>query len=116
MQREAESSTECRGEKRVHVMVAWEVTAADAAKRAEINSALKAALKGYSWVRALGSVYVVRVGSDEERDSLGESLKNVARQSGGVHIIYSPAMEGGRYNGWVPKALWPKIRQRVDDV
>jgi hypothetical protein len=97
-------------------MVAWEVKAADARRQEEISSALKEALRGYSWVRALGSVYIVKVRSDDDRDNLGESLKNVARELDGVNIIYSPAMEGGRYNGWLPRSLWQKIRQRVDDV
>lgn len=97
-------------------MVAWEIKVADAARRTEISSALREALKGYSWVRALGSVYIVKVTSDEDRNNLGESLKDVSRKLGGVNIIYSPAMQGGRYNGWLPTDLWPKIRQRVDDV
>jgi hypothetical protein len=100
----------------VHVMVAWEIRAADAPRRAEISSALKEALKGYSWVRALGSVYIVKVRSEDDRRNLGDGLKEVARELGGVNIIYSPAMEGGRYNGWLPRDLWPKIRQRVEDV
>jgi hypothetical protein len=94
-------------------MLAWEISEEDESKKAEIASALRAALKGYSWVRALGNVYIIKVPSDEERDRLGDSLKSVARESGNVHIIYSPAMEGGRYNGWLPKALWQKIRQRA---
>jgi hypothetical protein len=99
----------------VHVMVAWDIKAAEPL-RSEIRTALLQALHGYSWVRALGSVYIVKVGSPEARDRVGEALKDVARNFGGVNIIYSPAMEGGQYNGWLPKALWPRIRQRVDDV
>jgi hypothetical protein len=98
-------------------MVAWEIKAGmDDTRRTEVGSALREALKGYSWVRALGSVYIVRVKSEEDRNNLGEGLKDVARALGGVNIIYSPAMEDGRYNGWLPKDLWSKIRQRVDDV
>jgi hypothetical protein len=100
----------------VHVMVAWEIKAAEAARRAEISSALKEALKGYSWVRAVGNVYIVKVRSEDDRRNLGNGLKDVAREFGEVNIIYSPAMEGGRYNGWLPRDLWQKIRQRVDDV
>jgi hypothetical protein len=95
-------------------MLAWEISEEDESKKAEIASALRAALKGYSWVRALGNVYIVKVSSDEERDRLGDNVKSVAKELGKVHIIYSPAMEGGRYNGWLPKALWPKIKKRVE--
>ena len=97
-------------------MVAWEVKPSAADRATEINSALREALRGYSWVRALGHVYVVKVNSESDRHDLGESLKTVARETGGVRLIYSPAMEGGRYNGWLPGSLWSKIRQRVDDV
>ena len=98
------------------MMVAWEVKASAASQESAINDAFKAALSGYSWVRALGSVYVVKVRSESDRHDLGESLKSVARDFKGVNIIYTPAMEGGRYNGWLPRDLWAKIRQRVDDV
>jgi hypothetical protein len=97
-------------------MVAWEVSESQPHERAaEINSTLKEALRGYSWVRVLGNVYVVKVKSDQERDQLGQNLKAAARELGGVHLIYSPTMEGGRYNGWLPRPLWAKIRQRTDD-
>jgi hypothetical protein len=100
----------------VHVMVAWEIKASAEDRAPEISSALRGALSGYSWVRTLGNVYVVKVRSESDRHDLGESLKSVARELGGVNVIYTPAMEGGRYNGWLPKALWARIRQRVDDV
>ena len=100
----------------MHVVVAWEIKASAADRAPELNSALKQALSGYSWVRVLGNVYVVKVRSESDRHDLGESLKSVARELGGVNILYTPAMEGGRYNGWLPRDLWAKIRQRVDDV
>ncbi len=100
----------------MHVLVAWEIKPGAASQSQDINSALKQALSGYSWVRALGNVYIVKVRSESERHDLGESLKSVARELGGVNLIYTPAMEGGRYNGWLPRELWTKIRQRVDDV
>ena len=97
-------------------MVAWEVKANASGQGSDINAALKGALSGYSWVRALGSVYVVKIRSESDRHDLAERLKSVARDLGGVNIICTPAMEGGRYNGWLPRDLWAKIRQRVDDV
>jgi len=100
----------------VHVMVAWEIKTQDSNRKAQIRVALKDALKGYSWVRALGDVYIVKVESDDDRRSLGVGLKGIAREFGEVNIIYSPATEGGRYNGWLPGDLWPKIRQRAEDV
>lgn len=99
----------------MHVMLAWEIEEDDPSRKKEIASALRDALKGYSWVRALGNVFVVKVSSDQDRVRLGDSIKAVAKSFGNVHLIYSPAMEGGRYNGWLPGSLWPKLRQRVDE-
>ena len=98
----------------MHLMLAWDIKTTEP-RRSEINAALKQALKGYSWVRALGNVYIVKIESVDERDALGEKLKDVAKTFRDVNLIYSPAMQGGRYNGWLPKDLWPKIRQRAED-
>jgi hypothetical protein len=69
----------------VHVMVAWEIKDAASDRATEISSALREVLRGYSWVRALGSVYIVKVESEADRNDIGESLKGVARDLGGVN-------------------------------
>lgn len=99
----------------MHVMVAWSINSKDLSHKAQIYDALREELKSYSWVRALGDVYIVKITSEEDRKILGNGLKAVAKKFGEVNLIYSPAMEGGRYNGWLPRTLWAKIRQRVDD-
>jgi hypothetical protein len=30
-----------------------------------------------------------------------------------VRLVVSPLTSGGYYDGWLPKDLWPKIRERT---
>jgi hypothetical protein len=97
----------------MHTMLVWEVTAGEA-RRKQIDEALRAKLRGYSWVRPLGSVYVVKVQSAEERDELRKALVEVIKANAEkIHLIVSPLMEGGRYGGFLPKALWEKLNLRT---
>lgn len=73
------------------------------------------ALKGYSWVRVMPSVYVVKIDGPDGRDVLHERFKEIVQSvPEPVHYLISPPMEGGRYNGWLPKRLWPKLNERID--
>ncbi len=98
-----------------HVLVAWEVSADSAERNAELRAALKGALKGRSWVRVLTDVHVVKVSSVEARATLKDALLEVAKAEGDIHIIVTPLMVGGSYSGWLPKRLWPKVRERTQE-
>lgn len=98
----------------MHVAICWDISATGARWNA-INEKLKAEIKSYSWVRPLGTLYVVKVTSTEDRDSLVDRLtaivKNLPEK---VHFVVTPTMSGGRYNGWLPKDLWDKINERTE--
>ncbi|WP_157648208.1 hypothetical protein [Burkholderia ubonensis] len=97
----------------MHVTVSWDISAAGD-KWNEINEKMKGALKGYSWVRPLKSVYVVNVDSAEDRLELKNNLIEVVKSSDErVNFIITPPMDGGSYSGWLPKSLWEKINQRT---
>lgn len=97
----------------MHVTVSWDISASGQ-RWAEVNALMKAALKGYSWVRPLSALYIVKVDSPEDRIALKEALVNVIKSVDvKVHVIITPAMEGGTYSGWLPKGLWEKINQRT---
>jgi CRISPR-associated endonuclease Cas2 len=99
----------------MHIMLAWNVATDDESERKTINDSMREALSGLSWVRVMPSVYVVKVDEADERDALHERLKKIVTNTPGtVHYLMSPLMEGGRYNGWLPKRLWPKINGRID--
>lgn len=97
----------------MHVTVSWDISATGP-RWLEINELMKGALKGYSWVRPLKSLYIVKVDSLEDRTALKDGLVNVVKSvDEKIHFLITPAMEGGTYSGWLPKSLWEKINQRT---
>ena len=100
----------------MHIVVSWDIqTDAKSAKWIEVNGKLREGLKGYSWVRPLTTFYVVRVASDADRTVIRDRLVEAAKPAGiTVHIVISPAMAGGRYDGFLPKDTWGKLNERSD--
>ena len=97
----------------MHVMLAWDI-AASGPREVEIRDQLREVIQGYSWARPLGAVYVVKVTDAEDRERSIEKLTMTAKNiDEKVNFLISPPMEGGRYNGWLPKEMWEKINQRV---
>ncbi|CAI9009773.1 MULTISPECIES: hypothetical protein [Burkholderia] len=97
----------------MHVTISWDISASDN-RWSEINDMMKAKLKGYSWVKPLKSVYVVKVDSLEDRIELKDALNDVIKSvDEKIHLLITPAMEGGTYAGWLPKGLWEKINLRT---
>jgi hypothetical protein len=97
----------------MHITLSWDISA-EGARWTEIDSQLKAIIKPYSWVRPLKTVYVVKVASTEERARLVERFAEVARGCTEiVHILVTPAMSGGQYNGFLPKDLWSQLNERT---
>lgn len=97
----------------MHVTVSWDISATGP-RWTEINDLMKGALKGYSWVRPLKSLYIVKVASAEDRTILKDGLVRVIKSvDEKVHVLITPPMEGGTYTGWLPKGLWEKINQRT---
>lgn len=77
---------------------------------------LKECLDGYSWVKPLSTLYIVKVDDSEDRMSIKDGLVEVCENHPKlIYVIVSPLMQGGRYGGWLSKDLWPKIRQRAED-
>src|SRR4051794_27312072 len=98
-----------KGRPELHVAIAWNVQAEGPRQRA-ITDRLKEAIQGFSWARPLPSFYIVRIESAEDRDRLQERLLAVVKDvPEKVHFVVSPPMSGGKYNGWLPKDMWPKI-------
>jgi hypothetical protein len=77
------------------------------------NERLKEVLKPYSWVRPLNTVYVVYVVNEATRQTIIQGLQNVSTQANSlIHILVSPGMVGGQYNGVLPQNLWPELNTR----
>ena len=98
----------------MHFVLSWDIEA-EGQKWTEINEAMKQGLSGYLWVRPLTTFYIVKANSQHDWDTIQKNLVGVAkRYSEEISFIMSPLMDGGRYNGWLPKDLWPKIRERTE--
>jgi len=99
------------GDKGMHFIVAWNI-AAQEPKRSEIEKALIASISGYSWVRALPFLFVVKVNSQLVSDVIrGRMIAVGERYTPVVNFILSPVTSGGSYKGFLPKDLWPKIEE-----
>jgi len=98
----------------MHCVVSWDIKA-EGQRWTEINDAIKEGLSGYSWVRPLTTFYIVKVNSQGDWDFIRENIVSLAKTySKEVNFVMSPLMDGGRYNGWLPKDIWPKIRKRTE--
>ncbi|WP_236685569.1 hypothetical protein [Geobacter pickeringii] len=99
----------------MHIVISWDIKA-DGANWKELNEKMKGCLSGYSWVKPLTTLYIVKIYSSEDRKQIRDDLVSVCRDNPKkVNFIMSPAMEGGSYSGWLPKSLWPKIEKRTED-
>lgn len=98
----------------MHFMLSWSIDVAGA-DRTRIERQLRQELEGYAWVRAFPGTYVVQVDDEDEWDQLREGLVGAARaHPGQVHVILGPVIDGGHYAGWLPRRLWPAIRERTE--
>lgn len=98
----------------MHIVVSWDIKTTQP-RWGEIDERLKEGLKGYSWVRPLTTFYVVRTNGETDRGLIKDRLVAVARSvSETVHIVISPTMAGGRYDGFLPQDSWSKLNERSD--
>ncbi|AQS61772.1 hypothetical protein A8L48_22570 [Rhizobium rhizogenes] len=98
----------------VHILVSWDITNASEPGAWNMwNERLKEVIKSYSWVRPLNTVYVIEVPNEFVRRNIINGLQAVSRQhSGYIHIVVTPAMVGGQYDGVLPQNLWPELNAR----
>ena len=97
----------------MHTIISWDIKA-EGDEWEALNTSLRNCLDGYSWVKPLTTFYVVQLDDASERQELKDCLTEVCRANPKkINLIIAPAMEGGSYGGWLPKTLWPKIKQRT---
>src|SRR5689334_19080889 len=99
----------------MHIVISWDIMTAKPAWD-DIDAKLRAGLEGYSWVRPLTTLYVVRISAERDRIAIRDRLNAIARAAlpVTVHIVVSPAMTGGRYDGFLPQDSWTQLNQRSD--
>lgn len=107
-------TAELTGAINMHFVVFWEIKPEEQ-RWTEINHAMKEGLSSYSWICPPTTFYIVKVNSQSDWDFIYGNLATLAkRYSGEVNFIMSPLMEGGRYDGWLLKSLWPKIHEMTE--
>ena len=98
----------------MHFVVAWDISA-KGERWTAINNDLKSVIDKYSWARPLTTYYIVKVSGQSDWDAILNSLTTKAKShKETVHFVMSPLMQGGRYNGILPKDMWDKINKRTD--
>jgi hypothetical protein len=99
----------------MHIVVSWDIKAEGEEWKA-LNAQLKDCLSGYSWVKPLTTLYIVKLDDNDDRQLIKDSLVRVCKtQPKLINLVISPLMQGGRYGGWLPKTMWTKIRERTED-
>ena len=97
----------------LHIAVSWDISATGDRWKV-LNQQMQDVLKPYSWVRVLSTFYIVQIRSESARGAMQSALEAVARAAPErIHFLISPAMQGGRYNGYLSRDAWPKINQRT---
>jgi hypothetical protein len=99
----------------VYVVVYWHLRTELNSDAREVSDQLRDCLEGTSWVHPTGGgFYLVRVTSTRARESLAKKLRKVCEtHPGAAHLMISPAIEDGAWSGWLPRSMWPKVRQRT---
>ena len=98
----------------MHFVLSWDISATGN-ERTQIEEAIKLVIKPYSWVRPLTTFYIIKVDTQEQWDKIFAALNAAARSHGSnkAHYVMSPLMNGGQYNGLLPKNLWDAINERT---
>jgi hypothetical protein len=96
----------------MHFIVSWDISVSQPQWNT-INDDLKAQLSGYSWVKPLTTLFVVKVNSVEGYNLILQNLQQITKKyPNTISLILSPLMNGGIYNGILSQELWNAINER----
>ena len=74
----------------MHFLVAWEINS-QGPRGEEINNAMRGAIREYSWIHPLGTVYILKIHHVKARETIKEKLNAVADMfPGKVNFLISP--------------------------
>jgi hypothetical protein len=95
----------------MHFILSWDIKI-EGPRREEIEVAMLAGIKNFSWVRPLTTFYIVQINSPVDWENIFKYLTAVGqRYPALVHFIMSPPIQGGKYNGLLPPNLWSEINK-----
>lgn len=92
----------------MHILVAWEIKA-EGLYWTKIDDTLNEVLKLYPSTKVLPTLHLVRISRWADRDSVMRTLLRAIEPLGNqVELLVTPVMDG-RYEGYLPDAIWPSI-------
>lgn len=97
----------------MHFMVGWDFrpsSSEDAATAVKVLSCFS----GAKFERVFDNLYVLKVDASEQYNDIHDRLIDLGKSNPRIDIVVTPVMSSGRYRGWLPKELWPKLRALTD--
>lgn len=96
----------------MHTVFSYDLHIPTGNRRTEVENRIEEILRPFTHVRRLTTFYIVYVPSQAEWTVLLNQLTELSR---GIpetfRFIMSPPMEGGRYNGILPRGEWDKVNE-----
>lgn len=95
----------------MHCVLSYDIHLDAGEQRQELERRIQAILSDYvPNVRRLTTFFVVHVNDRQDWDTLLHRLIELSKANPGIiHFIMSPPMDGGRYNGILPRGEWDEI-------
>ncbi|AYV57693.1 hypothetical protein EFP84_18805 [Leptospira kmetyi] len=99
----------------MHVLISWDIQA-QKPEWDTIDNELRECLEGYSWVKPLSTLFIVRIRNRSRRRDIKEALVDVCKKyPDKINLLISTTLEDVSYGGWMPKTMWPKIKARTEE-
>ena len=96
----------------MHTVFSYDLQIPAGERRQEVERRIDAILQPYRHVHRLSTFYIIHVNTQAEWNALLTNLSSLCRDiPEAFHFILSPPMDGGRYNGILPRGDWDEINE-----
>lgn len=98
----------------MHFLLCYQIEI-DGEKCNILHKGIANALSNYKTVNVFGDTYIVKINKVTDWEDIRTSLSNITRENGcDCKFIMTPIINGGYYNGWIPKDKWPQIKDIIN--
>ena len=100
----------------MHCVFSYDLHLDEGDRRRQIESQIEDILSHHRPnVRRLTTYYIVHIQNRTDWDSMLQELSDLSRSNPGLlHFIMSPPLDGGHYNGILPRNEWNDINAITD--
>ena len=96
----------------MHTVFSYDLQIPAGERRREVEDRIEAILQPYRHVRRLTTFYIIHVETQAEWNALLTNLSALSRDiPEALHFIMTPPMDGGRYNGILPRGDWDAVNE-----